>query len=160
MARVFPEDSPMLDPKNPEESFDKIERYLRYMQERIEHMNNSKEKSDERQQEEISLVVKREGNIIEVNSDVIPSVSTITQLADRIALVVSSEGGTDTIKSAEIVAAINDSGSTVKISADHITLSGDVVLRSNLIDGSTQISGSNITTGEINAQNVNVTNIN
>lgn len=70
--------------------------------------------------------------------------SRITQTADAIALVVDS--GTDTIKAASIVAAINQSGSSVVISADHINLDGYVTASelattnakiSNLITGTT-----------------------
>ena len=166
MARVFPEDSPVLDPNNIEESFNKVERYLRYMQERIEHMNFAQAKIDERQQEELDLVVERQGSVVRIGSNIVTQVSLegiqsqITQNASSISSIVQSVGSNGTVTAASIVQAVNNAGSSVKISADHITLSGDVVLRSMLTDGSTQISGSNITTGTINAQNVNVTNIN
>lgn len=55
------------------------------------------------------------------------------------------------VKAGIIVDAINDAGSTVKIDADHIELSGDVVMKSNLTDGTTTISGNNIKTGTISA---------
>lgn len=224
MARVFPEDSPWLDKENVPESLEKIERYLRYMQERIEHDSYSKSVYDQRQNEEIALVVKRNGTSVEINDDAIQTAagidglstritqnansittlagtvstvnntvstmqstvtqtaqdiqsvvsridtqngnilttnsSVVTQTATSIQSVVQNIGSNGTVTAASIVQAVNNAGSSVKISADHITLSGDVVLKSNLTDGSTQISGSNITTGTINAQNVNVTNIN
>lgn len=171
MARVFPEDSPWLDKENVPESLEKIERYLRYMQERIEHDSYSKSVYDQRRDEEIALVVKRSGTSVAINDNNIVTqaqrvtdnetyTSSITQNANSINSIVQAVGANGTVTAASIVQAVNAAGSTVKISADHITLSGDVVLKSNLTDGSTQISGSNITTGTINAQNVNVTNIN
>lgn len=51
----------------------------------------------------------------------------------------------------DVISAINLSPETITISASKITLSGDVVLKSNLTDGTTSISGSNINTGVINA---------
>lgn len=53
--------------------------------------------------------------------------SKLNVQADRIGLVVNGTGANASIKAAEIVAAINDSGSTVIISADHIELDGDTV---------------------------------
>ena len=50
--------------------------------------------------------------------------------ADRIGLVVNGTGPNASIKAAEIVAAINQSGSSVTISADHILLNGDAVATS------------------------------
>ena len=50
--------------------------------------------------------------------------SSITQNANKIALVVETRGGTDYIKPASIVAAINDGASTIKLSADHIDIDG------------------------------------
>ena len=52
--------------------------------------------------------------------------SSISQQADRISLVVEGTGSNAKIKSAQIVAGINNSGSTVIISADHINLDGYV----------------------------------
>ena len=59
----------------------------------------------------------------EVSNTVSNIRSSITQNADKIALVVSGNN----IKAAEIVAAINASGSTIKLSADHIELNGDTI---------------------------------
>lgn len=52
--------------------------------------------------------------------------SFIQQQADKISLVVQGTGSNASIKAAEIVAAINDAGSSVIISADHINLDGYV----------------------------------
>ena len=50
--------------------------------------------------------------------------------ADRIGLVVEGTGTNAHIKPAEIVAAINNGASTIKISADHIVLDGDAIASS------------------------------
>lgn len=72
--------------------------------------------------------------------------STITQNKDKIALVVSDSGN---IKAASIVAAVNNAGSSVTISADKITLNGQTLV--------TELSGvkadfSNLTAGVTTAQ--------
>lgn len=189
MARVFPEDSPWLDKENVPESLEKIERYLRYMQERIEHKNYSDDIYNQRQNEELALIVKRTGTQVEINDSAIQTAagvdgldtritqnatsitsvanrvttvegdittmsSSVTQTANSISSIVQAVGSNGTVTAASIVQAVNNAGSSVKISADHITLSGDVVMKSNLTDGSTQISGSNITTGTINADRI------
>ena len=51
--------------------------------------------------------------------------SLITQQADRISLVVQGTGSNAAIKAAQIVAAINNGGSTVMIDANRIQLGGD-----------------------------------
>lgn len=63
--------------------------------------------------------------------------SRITQTADSISLVVNSSTGT--IKAASIVAAINDAGSSVILSADHIQLDGNTTLA-----GKFSVSGGNM----------------
>ena len=63
----------------------------------------------------------------EVGSTISSVYSSISQQADRISLVVEGTGNNAHIKPAEIVAAINDAGSTIKISADHILLDGTTV---------------------------------
>ena len=81
--------------------------------------------------------------------------SVISQQAGQIASKVSQtdyNGNT-------IASLINQSADSVKIQANHIVLSGDVVLKSNLTDGTTQISGTNIKTGTIDASQVTVANI-
>ena len=77
--------------------------------------------------------------------------STITQQADKIALVVSGTGEDSSINAAGIVAAINSGASTVIISADHINLSGYITATDLSTSGSTTINGDNITTGHISA---------
>ena len=54
--------------------------------------------------------------------------SLITQQADRISLVVQGTGSNAAIKAAQIVAAINNGGSSILISANHITMDGTVKL--------------------------------
>lgn len=88
-------------------------------------------------------------DLTNLSSRVTNDESTIQQQANKIALVVEERQGSNTIKAASIVTAINNEGSSVKIAADHITLDGNVVLKSNLTDGHTEISGANIRTGSI-----------
>lgn len=83
----------------------------------------------------------------------------ITVLADKISLVVEKKNGKDVIKSASIIAAINDDTSSVTIEADHIDLRGYVTMRnfnalSGTVDGilAAGTFGSNrITSSVINA---------
>lgn len=77
--------------------------------------------------------------------------SRIQQNADAISVVVDSN---DDIKAASIVAAINDSGSSVIIDADHIALSGYVTFDNLSTSGQTAIDGANITTGTISADRI------
>lgn len=80
-------------------------------------------------------------------------VSKVEQNANSIALVVDST--TDTINAASIVAAINDAGSTVKISADHVDITGFVTFTDLSNDSSTTIiNGANIRTGTISADRI------
>lgn len=75
--------------------------------------------------------------------------SSITQNADNISAIVTSVGSGGKVTAASIVAAINDAGSTVKISADHITLTGFVTVEDLKGEGTTEINGSNIKSGTI-----------
>lgn len=75
--------------------------------------------------------------------------SSITQNANRIALVVDANG----IKTASIVAAVNDSGSTVLIDADKILLSGSTTL--DTFFSSSGFTGT-INTGTLNAGSINM----
>ena len=79
--------------------------------------------------------------------------STITQNANSISAIVQSVGSNGSVTAASIVAAINAAGSTVQISADHITLTGYVTFSSLETEGEAAINGANITAGEINAVN-------
>lgn len=66
----------------------------------------------------------------EVNSTADGLRSAINVQKDRISLVVEGTGENAKIKPASIVAAINNGSSSIKISADHITLDGDTVASS------------------------------
>lgn len=79
--------------------------------------------------------------------------SSIKQTADKIEAVVSAvDDSNGNVTAASIVAAINNAGSTVKISADHIELVGEYVTFSDLrTAGKTTINGANIETGSISA---------
>ena len=75
--------------------------------------------------------------------------SSINVEKNRIDLVVSGTGGNATIKTASIVTAINNSGSSVIISADHINLNGYVKasqLDANWLSG--QIAALNLVTAK------------
>jgi hypothetical protein len=79
--------------------------------------------------------------------------STVTQTATSVSTIVSSVGSGGTVTAASIVAAINRSGSSVVIDADHVDISGFVTFSDLEKTGQTTINGSNITTGEIRAIN-------
>ena len=64
----------------------------------------------------------------EVSNSVSNLQSSITQQANRIALVVEGTGANAHIKPAQIVAAINDGESSIKLSANHIDIDGIVRL--------------------------------
>lgn len=73
--------------------------------------------------------------------------SAIEQTADKIALLVETKNGNDIIKSASIIAAINDDTSSVTISADKINLNGVVTANGTFkIDtsGNVTATGGNI----------------
>lgn len=77
--------------------------------------------------------------------------SELIQQDTKIGMVVAESSGSYVIRSAQIVAAINqENGSTVYIDADHIRVTGQMVV-SAINGGSTTIDGSKITTGSMNA---------
>lgn len=79
--------------------------------------------------------------------------STISQTASSISLVVDTTK--EEIKAAEIMAAINDDTSEVKISANKVNIEGDIVTFADLAgEGTTVINGSNISTGSISADRI------
>lgn len=76
--------------------------------------------------------------------------SNIEQNKNRIALVVTSSGGSDSVNAASIVAAVNAAGSSVTINADKIVLNGQTLVTEisgiqgefdNLVSGTTLCSG-------------------
>lgn len=71
----------------------------------------------------------------------------------KISQVVSAVGENGEVTAASIVASINESASTVFISADKIGINGTAVFTDNLRDGSTTISGDYIRTGTIQSNN-------
>lgn len=72
--------------------------------------------------------------------------SQITQTSDKISAVVSAvDDSSGNVTAASIVAAINNAGSSVKISADHVNISGDFVTVSDLAGtGKVEINAGNI----------------
>ena len=82
-----------------------------------------------------SIKTDANGNPV-FNTTTTPGVwSSIKQTADRVALVVDGNG----IKAAQIVASINDTGSSVLISADKITLDGTTTV-TQLLSGLARVS--------------------
>jgi len=77
--------------------------------------------------------------------------SAIKQQADRISLVVEGTGANASIKPASIVASINNAGSNIKISADHIVLDGEVVAES--------LRGRDVSIEGLTAESINVDSI-
>ena len=96
-----------------------------------------------------------EGDITALDSRMTSAESSISRNASNIELKVSSTDYTG----ANIISRINLAPSSAIIESEHIELDGNVVMKSNLTDGTTTISGSNITTGTIDATTVSVTNI-
>lgn len=89
--------------------------------------------------------------------------SRVTVNADKISLVVSETQGGYVVNTAEIVASINDSGSSIRIKADKIQMTGTTTFLTPGdvgSGGSTVISGDRITTGTIDARDVNIVNLN
>ena len=75
----------------------------------------------------------------------------ISGAIDNLTLSVSSATG----RSSTIT--LKSNGATIDTAT--LTISGDVIFKDNLKDGTTQISGDNITTGTINAKTVKITNL-
>lgn len=73
------------------------------------------------------LTVTAESLRSSFSNDISSVRSSISQQADRISLVVEGTGTNAAIKPAAIVASINGSESTIKISADHIDIDGDTI---------------------------------
>lgn len=74
--------------------------------------------------------------------------SQITQTANKISAVVSAvDDSSGNVTAASIVAAINGADSAVKISADHITLTGVVTVQDLAGNGTVEINAGNIAAG-------------
>ena len=80
--------------------------------------------------------------------------SRITQNANKISAIVSNVGSGGTVTAASIVASINSAGSSVKISADHVNITGFVTFSDLSTSGYTTINADNITTGSISANRI------
>lgn len=81
--------------------------------------------------------------------------SAISQTAHSISLTVSGDAGTQTGAGIEI-SLLDADGNVLDSSDGNITVSGNVVFKSNLTDGVTAISGDNLQTGIIHDINDNV----
>ena len=84
------------------------------------------------------------------------SYATLTVLSNQIATRVA----TTDYNGNTIASLINQTATTIAISASKINLTGYVTLTNLSTAGQTTINGGNITTGTINANNVSVTNLN
>ena len=85
--------------------------------------------------------------------------SEISQTAHTITLGVSGRAGKTS--GASITITLKDAnGNTISSGSGNVLIDGNVIFTSQLTDGTTTISGSNIKTGTINANLVSVTNIN
>lgn len=71
--------------------------------------------------------------------------------ATQVAKIVDEDGN---IKAASIVTAVNESGSSVVIDADHINLNGYVTVTDLSTEEKTEIHGSNIATGTLSASQI------
>jgi hypothetical protein len=67
-----------------------------------------------------------EAEVRQRKSDTASMSSKITQHADKISLVVQEKNGQNVVNAAKIVAGVNSSGSSIKLSADHIDIDGIV----------------------------------
>ncbi len=85
--------------------------------------------------------------------------TALSALNDQIALVVTETQSGTIINAASIVAAINDSGSSVVIDADKIDLNGYVTVTDLSTAGSTTINGANIITGTVTATQIDATHL-
>lgn len=85
--------------------------------------------------------------------------SQIAQTAHTISLGVTGKAGKTSGASIKVTLKDAD-GNTISEGSGNVLIDGNVIFSSQLTDGTTRISGSNIQTGTINASLVNVTNIN
>lgn len=102
------------------------------------------------------LSLNAQGVLVYADDNVNMWLSRLNVQADRIGLVVQGSGANASIKAAQIVASINNSGSTVIISADHIDLQG-YVTASDLAATNAQIT--NLTTGVTTATEIKTVNL-
>lgn len=90
------------------------------------------------------LAVKIEG----VDENYTTLQSEIKQTSDKVSVIVSAvDDSSGNVTAASIVAAINSAGSTVKINADHIVLSGVVTVSDLNTNGAVEINAGNIKAG-------------
>lgn len=73
--------------------------------------------------------------------------STVTQTSKQVSAIVQGVGSNGTVTAASIVAAINRAGSSVKIAADHISLTGVVTVQDLKGEGTVEINAGNIAAG-------------
>lgn len=96
--------------------------------------------------QQAGLYLDRNGVIVYADDNVNNWASRLKVQADRISLVVEGTGPNAKIKPASIVASINESGSNIKISADHIELDGHTIA-SYLTAQTLEVSALDVTNG-------------
>jgi len=104
----------------------------------------------------IQTTVTSQGNTLNTHTNNISALqgttvslqSQITQTSNKISAVVSAvDDSSGNVTAASIVAAINAAGSSVKISADHVNISGFVTISDLSGNGTVQINAGNIMAG-------------
>lgn len=103
---------------------------------------------------DISTVTQTANSISSTVTNMKGDISRIEQTANRVSIVVTSSGG---IKAAEIVAAINSAGSSVKIQADKVDIAGYVTFTDLKSNTNTIINGDYIKTGYISGDRIKFT---
>ena len=157
-AKFIDQDPPLADQETKSVGR-KIIDYLAYLKERLNFIFSNYGRRLTDADGHINELVRTAEEMSSTIYDPETGESRIQQNADAISVVVDSEN--EEIKAASIVAAINDSGSTVVIDADHIDLDGYVTFTNLSTSGQTTINGANITTGLIkDAANKNSWNLN
>lgn len=98
----------------------------------------------------------------QIQSEVTRATESEGSLSSRItqnATSISSKVSQTDYNGKTIASLINQTADSVKIKANHVELDGNVVMKNDLVDGSTRISGSNIKTGKINASYIDADDI-
>ena len=95
-----------------------------------------------------NTLISHGNSISGLNNTTINLQSQITQTSNKISAVVSAvDDSSGNVTAASIVAAINAAGSSVKISADHVNISGVVTVQDLKGDGTVEINAGNIVAG-------------
>ena len=107
--------------------FDKQDHYIDMWARHVDEANNILQQA--------GLYLDSDGVLAYADDNVNMWASKLKVESDRIGLVVSGTGANARIRPAEIVASINGSGSTIKISADHVDIQGALQAYTGFIAG-------------------------